>query len=124
MRVTTPSLRDLAMVLFRQRSVFACVALVVLAAAVFYAIAGTNYQYNMKVMVRHGRADAPVSAGENAPLDLTRMAVTEEELNSEVELLRDREVLKKVAQETGNGGRDWFHVFHMNEGRAAQIERA
>ncbi len=112
------------MVLFRQRTVFVSVALVVIAAAVFYAIVGAKYQSNMKLMVRHGRADAPLSAGENAPLDLTRMAVTEEELNSEVELLRDREVLKRVAEETGTGGRDWLHVFHMNEGRAAQIERA
>ncbi len=111
------------MVLFRQRRVVAGVALAVFAGAVLYAILGTRYQSNMKVMVRRGRADAPVSAGENAPLDLTRMAVTEEELNSEVELLRDQEVLKKVVEETGTGGRDWFHIFHMRDGRAAQIER-
>ncbi len=112
------------MVLFRQRAAFVGVAFLVLTASVFYAIVGTRYQANMKVMVRRGRADAPVSAGENAPLDLTRMAVTEEELNSEVELLRDREVLKRVVEETGTGGRDWFHIFHMNEGRGAQVERA
>lgn len=112
------------MVLFRQRRIFVGVALLVLSGSAFYAMFGSQYQSNMKVMVRRGRADAPVSAGENAPLDLTRMAVTEEELNSEVELLRDQEVLKKVVEETGTGGRDWFHIFHMNEGRAEQVERA
>ena len=78
----------------------------------------------MKVLVRRGRAQAPVSAGENAPLDLTRMGVTEEELNSEVELLRDDEVLRKVIEETGAGGRDWLHILHLGEGRPQRVERA
>jgi len=93
-------------------------------AAILYALAGTKYQANMRVLVRRGRADAPVSASENAPLDLTRMAITEEELNSEVELLRDRDVLRKVVEETGIGGRDWFHFLRMGEGRSARLERA
>src|SRR6201998_3980586 len=84
-----PTMRELAMVLFRQRWVFVCAGGIVLAAAVLYALTGARYQANMKVLVRRGRADAPVSAGENAPLDLTRMGVTEEELNSEVKCLRN-----------------------------------
>jgi uncharacterized protein involved in exopolysaccharide biosynthesis len=52
------------------------------------------------------------------------MAVTEEELNSEVELLRDDEVLRRVVQETGIGGRDWFHFLRMDEGNAERVERA
>jgi uncharacterized protein involved in exopolysaccharide biosynthesis len=123
-REQEPTIRELAMVLFRRRKVFFCVSGLVLAAAVVYAIAGTKYQANMKVLVRRGRADAPVSAGVNAPLDLTRVAVTEEELNSEVELLRDDEVLRRVVQETGIGGRDWFHFLRMSEGDAAREERA
>ena len=78
----------------------------------------------MKVLVRRGRADAPVSAAENAPLDLTRMEITEEELNSEVELLRDDEVLRRVVEETGVGGRDWFHFLRLGEGNAERVERA
>ena len=124
MLVNTPTLRDLAMVLFRRRRVFVTAAGVVLVAAIWYATFGTKYQVNMKVLVRRGRADAPVSAGENAPLDLTRIAVTEEELNSEVELLRDPEVLRRVAEETGTGGRDWMHVLRMSEGHAERVERA
>lgn len=123
-REPEPTMRELAMVLFRRRQVFFCVSGLVLAAAVVYAIAGTKYQANMKVLVRRGRADAPVSAGVNAPLDLTRVAVTEEELNSEVELLRDDEVLRRVVQETGIGGRDWLHFLRMNEGNAERVERA
>ncbi len=113
----------MAMVLFRQRRVLVSVSLLGVAVAVLYALLGTTYQANMKVLVRPGRADAPMSAEENAPLDLTRIGVTEEELNSEVELLRDEEVLRKVVEQTGIGGRDWFHVFRPGEGREQRIER-
>jgi uncharacterized protein involved in exopolysaccharide biosynthesis len=119
-----PTMRELAMVLFRRRRVFVWVAGVVLAASIFYAVFGTRYQANMKVLVRRGRADAPVSAGENAPLDLTRIAVSEEELNSEVELLRDDDVLRSVVQQTGIGGRDWLHVLRLSEGPPQRLERA
>ena len=93
-------------------------------AAVLYAVTGTTYQASMKILVRRGRADAPVSSGENAPLDLTHLAVTEEELNSEVELLRDTDVLKRVVEDTGIGGRDWLHFLRMHEGRGERVERA
>jgi uncharacterized protein involved in exopolysaccharide biosynthesis len=121
---TAPTVRELAQVLFRQRRVFVCVAGLVLAAVLMYAFTGARYEAQMKVLVRRGRADAPVSAGENAPLDLTRMEMTEEELNSEVELLRDDEVLRQVVEENGVGGRDWFRVLRMGEGQAQRVERA
>jgi uncharacterized protein involved in exopolysaccharide biosynthesis len=123
-QVSTPTMRELAMVLFRQRKVFVCVSGTVLVLAILYALLGTKYQANMKVLVRKGRADAPVSAAEDAPIDLTRMGITEEELNSEVELLRDDEVLRKVVEQTGLGGRDWFHFLRMGEGNAQRVERA
>jgi len=112
------------MVLFRRRRVFVCVSGFVLALAIVYALAGTKYEANMKVLVRRGRADAPVNAGENAPLDLTRMAITEEELNSEVELLRDDEVLRSVVKQTGVGVTDWLRFLHPGDGPAERIERA
>src|ERR1700686_3427771 len=122
--VPTPTLRELAMVLFRQRRVFVCVSGLVLAGAVLYAIAGAKYEASMKVLVRRGRANAPLTAQENAPLDLTRMVISEEELNTEVELLRDDDVLRRVVQETGIGGRDWFHFLRVKEGNAERVERA
>jgi len=112
------------MVLFRQRRVFVGVSGLVLAASLLYLFVGSRYRADMKILVRPGRADAPVSAQENAPLDLTRLDITEEELNSEVELLRDEEVLRKVVQENGLTGRDWLHFLRLNEGSAEQTERA
>jgi len=119
----TPTLRELAMVLFRRRRVFICASTLALAAAVLYACAGTQYRAIMKVLVRRGRADAPVSAGVNAPLDLTRMAVTEEELNSEVELLHDDDVLRRVVEETGMSSHDWLGFLRFGEGPAQRVER-
>ena len=111
-----PTARELAMVLFRQRRVFVWVSGLVFAAATLYAVFGTKYQANMKVLVRRGRADAPVSTGANAPLDLTHLTITEEELNSEVELLRDGDVLRAVALQTGIGGHDWWKFLRFGEG--------
>lgn len=112
------------MVLFRQRRVFVWVWVIVFAAAVLYALVGTKYQANMKILVRRGRVDAPVSAGENAPLDLTRVAVTDEELNSEVELLRGEEVLRNVVERTGVGRKDWLAWLRSGESNDMQVERA
>jgi uncharacterized protein involved in exopolysaccharide biosynthesis len=120
----SPTLRELAMVLFRQRKVFVWAAGVVMAAAVLYAFAGTQYQAHMKILVRRGRADAPVTAQENAPVDQARMAITEEELNSEVELLKDDEVLRKVVAANGLAGRDWLHFLRLGEGNSERVERA
>jgi uncharacterized protein involved in exopolysaccharide biosynthesis len=122
-RTATPTLRELAMVLFRQRRVFVVASGMVLGLAILYALFGMTYQANMKVLVRKGRADALVSATEDAPIDLTRLAITEEELNSEVELLRDDEVLRKVVEQTGTG-RDWFHFLRLGEGNAQRVERS
>jgi uncharacterized protein involved in exopolysaccharide biosynthesis len=119
-----PTLRELVVVLFRRRRVFASVAALVLTTAVLYGLFGTNYQATMKVLVRRGRADAPMSAGVNAPLDLTRIAVTEEELNSEVELLRGADVLRKVVEDTGIGQHDWLRFVRPNESNTQRIERA
>jgi polysaccharide biosynthesis transport protein len=124
MQPSSPTVRELAMVLFRQRGAFTCAAGLVLIAVAFYAVAGAKYQAQMEVLVRRGRADAPVTDQENAPVDLTRLAVTEEELNSEVELLRDDEVLRKVVEENDLEDRDWLRFVRPGEDHAVRVERA
>jgi uncharacterized protein involved in exopolysaccharide biosynthesis len=110
--------------MFRRRRVFVRVAALVLAGAAVYAAVGARYEAQMKILVRRGRADAPVSAGENAPLDLTRVAMTEEELNSEVELLRDDDVLREAVAPDAVNGRDWLHFLRPGEGAPQRVERA
>src|SRR5947209_17315368 len=105
----SPTLRDLAIVVFRQRRVFLSVAGLLAMATLLYAALGSQYRAHMKILIGRARVEAPISAEQNAPLDLTRMVITEEELNSEVEMLKDDEVLRKVVEETGLADQDWLH---------------
>jgi len=112
------------MVLFRQRRVFVGVAGLVFILAVVYAFAGTTYRAQIRVLVRRGRADPPVAAQENAPPDFSRVEVTEEELNSEVELLKDEDVLLRVVEASNLASHDWLRWLRPNEEQAARAERA
>ncbi len=118
------TLRELAVVIFRQRRIFIGVAGTVIVATLLYAWFGSEYQAHTKVLVGRGRVDAPMTAEQNAPVDLARMVITEEELNSEVELLKDDEVLRKVVEKTDLANHDWLHFLRPNETTAEQVERA
>ena len=72
----SPTLRELAMVLFRQRTLFVGVSGAVFVLAVIYACAGATYRAEVRVLVRRGRADPPMTAQENAPPDFSRVEVT------------------------------------------------
>jgi uncharacterized protein involved in exopolysaccharide biosynthesis len=117
-------MREVAMVLFRQRRIFVGVAGLVFILAVVYAFAGATYRAQVRVLVRRGRADPPAAAQENAPADFSRVEVTEEELNSEVELLKDDDVLLRVVNANDLAAHDWLKWFRPHEEQAARAERA
>ena len=112
------------MVLFRQRKLFAAVSGIVFVLAVAYAFAGTTYRAHVRVLVRRGRADPPVAAQENAPPDFSRVEVTEEELNSEVELLKDDDVLRRVVEANDLAGTTGCDGCGLTKKQAARVERA
>jgi uncharacterized protein involved in exopolysaccharide biosynthesis len=97
----TPTLRDLLAVLFRQRRVVVSSFLVVLGLTAAYAWITPGYQAHMKILLRRGRVDPMVTAEPNASPGLARPEISEEELNSEVELLRDQELLTSVVKQSG-----------------------
>ncbi len=119
-----PTLRELAMVLFRQRRLIVTVAGFVFALAVIYAFAGASYRSQVRILVRRGRSDPPAAAQQNAPPDFSRVEVSEEELNSEVELLKDDDVLHQVVQATNLAAHDWLRRLRPREQQAAREERA
>lgn len=96
-QVPSPTLRDLLTVVFRQRRLlvisFATIFLATLAYGVFFP----SYQSEMKIIVRRGRIDPLLTPAPTAPPEFARNEVSEEELNSEVELLRDQDILRTVA---------------------------
>jgi uncharacterized protein involved in exopolysaccharide biosynthesis len=119
-----PTARELAMVLFRQWKLFVGVSGLVFVLAVIYAVAGASYRAHLRVLVRRGRSDPPVTGQQNAPPDFSRVEVTEEELNSEVELLKDDDVLRRVVEATDLASHDWLRWLRPHEEPAARVQRA
>jgi len=90
------TLRDLATPLFRHPKLMLWMFLgVVLVTAATALLLPKDYQAKMKILVKRDRVDAAVSPVWDAVMS-TPGDVTEEELNSEVELLRSRDLLEKV----------------------------
>src|SRR5579864_3612056 len=91
-----PTLRDIATPLFRHPRVVLVTFLVILAATILGTLAlPKDYEAEMKILVKRERVDAAVSPGRDAVIS-NPGGVTEEELNSEVELLKSRDLLEKV----------------------------
>src|SRR5580700_3907620 len=120
----SPTMRELITVLFRQWKIFVGVSGSVFVLAVIYAFAGATYRAQVRVLVRRGRSDPPMAAQENAPPDFSRVAVTEEELNSEVELLKDDDVLRLVVEANDLAAHDWLRWLRPHEPEAVRVERA
>lgn len=120
-----PTARDIASVFFRQKRVFATCFVIVGTAAMIYGVCSHTYEAQMKIMVRHGRVDPVVTPTPTPSPQFARDAVTEEELNSEVELLRDHDILSAVVQRTGldQGGPSWFRKV-LGETKEAHLARA
>src|SRR5579864_6528950 len=108
-RVPSPTLRDVLAVLFRERRLALVSFVLVFLAVVLYGLIAPTYQAEMKVLVRRGRVD-PVVTSTPSQAEFEHEGVTEEELNSEVELLHDNEILQTVVQHSGliSEGRSWF----------------
>ena len=115
----TPTLRELAAILFRRsRYVISGFVFVVLA-TLLYALMSPRYEAQLKVLLRRGRSDQVVSAQPASLADFSRPAISEEELNSEVELLRDEALRKQVVAQCGLASPG-----DVVAGRSESVERA
>jgi uncharacterized protein involved in exopolysaccharide biosynthesis len=95
-----PTARDLAAVVFRQRWTLLTAFAAALLLALFSGLWVRSYEAHMKILVLRQRMDTMVTASANAPAQNSQ-EVTEEDLNSEVELLRSDDLLRKVVLDTG-----------------------
>jgi uncharacterized protein involved in exopolysaccharide biosynthesis len=119
-RITSsPTLRELAAVLFRQSRFVAASFTLVFLTTLIYAFVSPRYEARLKVLLRRGRSDPVVSAQPTSLADFTRPAISEEELNSEVELLRDEGLLKQVVVQCG-----LVAPGDVIAGRSQSVERA
>jgi uncharacterized protein involved in exopolysaccharide biosynthesis len=102
----SPTLRDVLAVMFRQRRAALYTFLVVLAMTLAYTLLASSYEAHMKVLLRRGRVDPVVTSEQNSPVEFAQPEISEEELNSEVELLRDQGLLQRVVEQNGLGSAD------------------
>src|SRR6202158_3145923 len=92
----SPTPRELAATLFRRPRLVAASFGFALLAAMLFVVFSARYESHFKVLLRRSRFDPVVSSEPPSAMDFTRADITEEELNSEVELLRDKDLLKQV----------------------------
>jgi uncharacterized protein involved in exopolysaccharide biosynthesis len=94
--------RDVLTPLFRHKRVMITSFLLLALASVFFALAVSNsYEAHMEILVNRDRVDPVVTTETSPAVMIPASAVTEEEINSEAELLRSRDVLERVALENG-----------------------
>lgn len=105
LRRPLPNRRDIVAVLFRQRMVivaaFALAVLATFAAGLWNA----RYDSHMKILVQRQRSNAIVTSSSTEPVQFSNEPVTEEDLNTEVELLNSEDLLRQVVVSTGLAGK-------------------
>ena len=95
------TVRDWAAVGFRQRRVIRLTFVAVFGAVVLLTwLTPSEYESEAKILVKRDRADSIVSPDKNAQ-PVTLPDLTEQDLNSEVEILRSHDLLEKVAISSG-----------------------
>jgi uncharacterized protein involved in exopolysaccharide biosynthesis len=95
-----PTPRDLFAIVFRQKHIVLVSFLVVLLGMLLSWLLTPRYQAHMKILVRRERLE-PVVSSELNVAQTKPEEMSEEELNSEVELLNSQELLRKVVLATG-----------------------
>jgi len=128
-RVPSSTLRDLMGIAFRHRQLIALSFLGVFVGAILAAILlPDQYEAHMKILVKHERVDPVVSSEPNVVQQVTTQLVTEEDLNSEVELIKSRDLLEKVVEICGLdlSPPSFWDFLHPNSptGRDLRIARA
>jgi uncharacterized protein involved in exopolysaccharide biosynthesis len=105
----SPTMRDLAAVVFRQKRTVQIAFTLTFVAVLAYGLLCPPYEAQMKILLRRSRVD-PVVAAIPSQAEIERESITEEEVNSEAELLQDDEILQTVIQKAGliSVGRSWF----------------
>jgi uncharacterized protein involved in exopolysaccharide biosynthesis len=100
-KALAPTVRDLLAVVFRHRRLAAsCFLAVLLGTVLSLWVLPKQYEGEMKILVSRERTDPVITSEANAFPQISTN-VTEEELNSEVELLKSRDLLARVVVACG-----------------------
>jgi uncharacterized protein involved in exopolysaccharide biosynthesis len=98
------SLRDIASVVFRHKLLI-CVTFLTVAAgtAVVTFMMPNQYESRMKILVKNTRADVPITPERTSGLNgaAPEAEVSENQINSEIELLTSKDLLNQIVTECG-----------------------
>ena len=110
------NLRDVLTIVFRHKRVVVLSFLGILTGAVLAAVLRpTEYRASTQFLIERERLDPVISPGQSTPPE-TRSEVTEEELNSEVELIKSTDVLRQVVVSCGLYQSKSFLAFLLGAG--------
>lgn len=121
------SVRDGASALFRRRGLVLFTFLAVVIGAVAVTLLVPNrYDARMKILVKNQRVDVAITAeattGASAPT--VENEVSENQINSEIELLTSNDLLTQVVKETGLASNSGAGIFGRPLPEAARVEKA
>jgi uncharacterized protein involved in exopolysaccharide biosynthesis len=123
-RPFSSSSRDLIAIGFRhKRPILITFGVILLGAALASLIQPAEYQASTEFLIEHSRMDPIVSPGQDAKV--IRTDVTEEELNSEVELLQSEDVLRQVVLASGlHKRRSFLSYLGVKRSESTRIAKA
>ncbi len=101
LQAPSPTMRDIAAVFFRHGRLWLITFLVIAIAITLYGASCPTYRAEMKILIKRGRTVASATPTVVQGPQFGRQDITEEDINSEVELLRDRETLTRAVQSSG-----------------------
>ena len=122
-RSHSPTLRDVAAVFFRHKRLLSISFCLVFAAGLMYTVLFPTYKAQMKVVVRRGRIDPAVTPTQTPSPVFEHDEISEEEMNSEVELLRDEDILRTVAKQNGMEQASWLSKL-QSQNQEVRIEKS
>src|SRR5579862_1021368 len=119
------TLRDLLAIGFRhKRSFLLCFFGVLAGSIVAMFVVPPTYESKSEILVKRERVDPVVSAEKNSPLQV-REDVTEEEINSEANLITSGDVLRKAVVDSGLQNKKGFLSFiDLGSNQDARIAKA
>jgi uncharacterized protein involved in exopolysaccharide biosynthesis len=105
LRRTLPNRRDIVAIFFRQRFVMLITFTLVVLATVVIGLWTPKYDAHMKIVVSRQRSNLIVTSSSAEPVQFSNDQVTEEDMNTEVELLNSEDLLRQVVLSTGLSGK-------------------
>src|SRR5256885_630903 len=119
------SLRDGAIALFRRKGMVLLIFLtIIIGTVIVTALLPNKYESRMKILVKNQRVDLVISPEATNSSTTGDTEVSENQINSEIELLTSQDLLTQVVKETGlqNVKSGWLPISSGSE--AARVEKA